>query len=229
MKREIWKEIFLDIFFPKFCLLCQKEGSFLCEDCFSLLPVSHFHQKYKGKYLDDLYFALDYEKSFIYKIICFFKYPPLIKELGKDLANLIFYHFFLLEEKINFSDFSLIAVPLSQKKLKWRGFNQAEEIAKTVAHFFQIPLIVDCLVKTKETKNQIELSEKERKENIKGVFTLAEKEKVVGKNILLVDDVFTTGSTMEECARVLKEGGAKKVIGIVVARAKPGKDNPISF
>lgn len=224
MKKEKLKDFFLDIFFPKSCLFCQKEGSYLCEDCLPLFNVLDFHQKFKGKYIDGLYFAVGYENRFFQKAIRLFKYPPLIKELAKDLANLILYHFSLLEEKFDFSGFLVIPVPLSKKKLRWRGFNQSEEIAKRVADFFHLSLISDCLIKTRETKDQVFLSEKERKENVKGVFAVKEKEKIKEKNIILVDDVFTTGATMEECARLLKENGAKKVIGIVLARAVPGID-----
>jgi ComF family protein len=218
------KEFLLDLIFPKFCLGCKKEGSFLCEDCFSTLEISTSHQKFKGKNLADLYFPVNYENFLVKKLIQNFKYPPLIKELKKELAFLIISHFLLLDKKPDFSDFILVPIPLSKKKLKRRGFNQAEEIAKELAEFLKIPLISDCLIKTKETKDQVELSEKERKENVKGAFFIKNKEKIVGKNVLLVDDVFTTGATIEEAARVLKEAGAKKIVGIVIARASPGQD-----
>ena len=218
------KEFLLDLIFPKFCLGCKKEGSFLCEDCFSTLEISTSHRKFKGKNLADLYFPVNYENFLVKKLIQNFKYPPLIKELKKELALIIVSHFLLLDKKPNFSQFVLVPIPLSKKKLKCRGFNQAEEIGKELANFLKIPLISDCLIKIKETKDQVELSEKERKENVKGAFFTKNKEKILGENVLLVDDVFTTGSTMEEAARVLKEAGAKKIVGIVVAKASPGQD-----
>jgi competence protein ComFC len=218
------KEFILDLIFPKFCLGCKREGTFLCEDCFSILEISTTHQKFKGKNLADLYFPVNYENFLVKRLIHSFKYPPLIKELKKELASLIISHFLLLDKKTDFSDFILLPIPLSKKKLKWRGFNQAEEIAKKLTDFFKIPLISDCLIKTKETKDQVELSEKERRENVKGVFFVKNREKIVGRNILLVDDVFTTGATMEEAARVLKEAGAEKIVGIVIAKASPGQD-----
>jgi len=219
-----FKEFILDLLFPKFCLGCKKEGTFLCEDCFATLEISTSHQKFKEKNLTDLYFPVNYENFLVKGLIQNFKYPPLIKELKKELAFLIISHFLLLDKKPDFSDFVLVPVPLSKKKLRWRGFNQAEEIAKELANFLKIPLISDCLIKIKETKDQVELSEKERRENVKGVFFVKNGEKIVGKNILLIDDVFTTGATMEEAARVLKEAGAKKIVGIVIARASPGQD-----
>jgi ComF family protein len=218
------KEFILDLIFPKFCLGCKKEGNFLCEDCFSILEISTSHQKFKGKNLTDLYFPVNYENFLVKKLIQNFKYPPLIRELKKELALIIVSHFLLLDKRPNFSDFVLVPIPLSKKKLKWRGFNQAEEIAKELANFLKIPLISDCLVKIKETKDQVELSEKERRENVKGAFFVKNRGEIFGRNILLIDDVFTTGATMEEAARVLKEAGAKKIVGIVVAKASPGQD-----
>ena len=81
-----------------------------------------------------------------------------------------------------------------------------------------IPLCSDILVKTEHTTPQIELREEERKINIVGVFAVQKPELVIHKKILLVDDVYTTGSTMEEAAKVLKEAGAKQIFGVVVAR-----------
>jgi len=219
-----FKEFILDLIFPKFCLGCKGEGTFLCEDCFSILEISTFHQKFRGKNLTDVYFPVNYENFLVKKLIQSFKYPPLIKELKKESALIIISHFLLLDKRPDFSDFVLVPIPLSKKKLKWRGFNQAEEIAKELANYLKIPLISDCLVKIKETKDQVELSEKERRENVRGAFFVKDKTKIEKRNILLVDDVFTTGATMEEAARVLKEAGAKKIVGIVVAKASPGQD-----
>lgn len=221
-----FKNLILNLFFPKFCFNCTREGDFLCQDCLFTLSISDVHKIFRGKNLEDLYFAIDYENFLVKKLIKNFKYPPLIKDLAKDLASIIITHFLLIDGRPNFSDFLILPVPLSKRKLRWRGFNQSEEIAKEISKFFKIPLISDCLIKIKETKDQVNLSEKERKENLKGVFSIQNKEKILGKRILLIDDVFTTGTTMEECAKVLKKAGTKEVIGIAIARAKPGTDKP---
>lgn len=112
----------------------------------------------------------------------------------------------------------LIPIPLAKKRQKERGFNQSEEIGKELSKFLKIPLVNNALIKVRETLPQVELSGKEREENIKGAFWCRDENMVKNKTIFLVDDVFTTGSTMEEAARVLKEAGAKKVWGITVAR-----------
>ena len=214
----------LDLFFPKICFGCQKEGEYLCQDCRAILGISGFHQKFQTENLADLYFALDYQNSLIKNLIQKFKYEPFIKELREPLSFLIIDHFQLMDNPPSFADFLLVPVPLEKKKLKWRGFNQAQEIGRNLSKFFNIPLLNDILIKIKETLPQAELSEKERKENIKGVFMIRNQKKVLCKKILLVDDVYTTGATMEECARVLRKAGAKEIIGLVIARAKPGQD-----
>ena len=224
MRRKA-KNFIFDLLFPKFCLSCQKEGNYLCEDCQSILLVSGVHQKNPTQNLKDLYFAIDYQQPLIKNLIKLFKYQPFVKELVIPLTSLIITHFQLIEKSTaDFVNFILVPVPLERKKLKWRGFNQAEEIGKELANFFGIPLITNCLIKIKETLPQVELSDEERRENIKGAFLVKDKELIKNKKILLIDDVYTTGATMEECARVLKKAGAKEVIGIVIARAVPGQD-----
>jgi len=226
IKKGKIKSFLLNIFFPKFCLNCQREGSFLCEDCQAILDISSSHQEFQTENLSDLYYPLEYKNPLIKNLIKRFKYEPLVKELAKDLTSLIIAHFQLLDPPPNFGggDYVLLPVPLEKRKLKWRGFNQSEEIGKEISKFLNIPLINDILFKIKETLPQVELSEKEREENIKGVFIIRNRKKISGKKILLVDDVYTTGSTMKECAQLLKKAGAKEVIGIVIARAAPGQD-----
>lgn len=217
-------DFFLSLFFPKICFGCKKEGTFLCEDCLSTILIFKEHQKFKGKFLDDLFVATEYKNPLVKRLILAFKYEPLVKELKKDLAKLIKIHFELLNQKPDFSDFVVVSVPLHPKRLRWRGFNQSLEIAKEISAYFQIPLIENCLVKEKNTPPQVTLSEKERKKIVKGVFKVVKKEEIKRKKILLVDDVFTTGSTMEEIAKILKEAGAEKVMGLAVAIAKPEED-----
>ena len=215
----MWKKagnFILEIIFPQFCFNCGIEGTYLCEDCKSILEITGFHQKYSAPNLKDLYFALSYNNHLSKKLIRRFKYEPFVKELAKPLSSLIIAHFQLMDNKPDFSGYSLVPIPLEKRKMKWRGFNQAEEIGKELAEFLKIPLVSDCLIKTRETISQVELPEDARKENVKGTFSV--KNRISGKKILLVDDVYTTGATMTECARVLRESGAKEIIGIAIAR-----------
>jgi len=268
------QKFFLDLLFPKFCFNCKREGSYLCSDCLSMLEIFSTHQKYSTKSLTDLYFALPYQNILVKKLIQKFKYKPFIKELAETLALLIITHFQLLDNKPNFVNFTphhfpdnqvihrnkfnqaeypksgggfiLIPIPLNEKRRRWRGFNQAEEIGKELSKFFKVPLVSDCLLRIKNSYPQVKLGTEERKENVKDIFFCQNKKEtqhqsrarcwtspvpkrsfwcgVFGKKILLVDDVYTTGATMEEAARILKESGAKEVFGVVVARAQPGED-----
>lgn len=179
-------------------------------------------QKCNSKKLSGLYFALSYkEKPLTRKLIHFFKYSPYyVKDLAKPLASLIIEHILLLNENPNLllKDSTLIPIPLDKKKIKQRGYNQSEELAKELSKIIEIPFLANILIKTKYTLPQMELSEEERRKNLKNVFTCKNTDIIRGKKIFLIDDVYTTGSTMEECSRVLKEAGAKEVWGIAVAR-----------
>jgi ComF family protein len=212
------QKFFLDLLFPKFCFNCGKEGSYLCQDCFSMLEISQIHQKYSTKSLTDLYFALPYQNILIKKLIQKFKYEPFIKELAETLSFLIITHFQLLDNKPNLTNSILIPIPLNEKRLRWRGFNQAEEIGKYLSEFLKTPLASNCLLRVKNTYPQVELTAEARKENVRNIFFCQNKKEIFGKKILLIDDVYTTGATMEEAASKLLEAGAKEVWGVVVAR-----------
>jgi ComF family protein len=109
-------------------------------------------------------------------------------------------------------------VPLDRKKLRSRGYNQSEELARELSKIVKVPAISDVLLKTRPTKPQMELSGQERAKNLLNVFAIKNPEKIRDKKIFLVDDVYTTGSTMEECAKTLRQAGAKSVWGIALAR-----------
>lgn len=225
MEKNI-KQIFLDLFFPKFCFGCQKEGTYLCQDCESTLEILSQHSPFRGKFIEDLYFPLYHESPLLKKLIKSFKYEPFIKDLSSTLSRLIIHHFLLLDKLPYFlkreNGFFIIPIPLARKRLKWRGFNQAEELGKEIGKYFNLPVLVNILEKKKETKPQATLSEKERRKNVLGSFSLKKGSNLKGKKIILLDDVYTTGTTMTECARVLKEKGeVKEVIGLVVAKSRP--------
>lgn len=236
----MWKRIknqLLDLLFPQFCLKCNKEGSLVCFDCFSTIDLNPFqycpfcstpnrviqngkcqsHQNFK---LNGLFSACDYKNPLAKKMLFLFKYEPYIKNLGLPLANLIISHFALAEKQEIFKNPEAIfmPVPLFKRKEKKRGYNQSAVLAKILSVYYQLPIQKNNLVKIKNTKSQTEFKKQEREQNIANVFAIKNPGLINGKTIFLVDDVFTTGSTLEECAKTLKTNGAKKVYGIVVAR-----------
>jgi len=175
----------------------------------------------QDKKLSGLFSALPYkEKTLTRKLIYQFKYQPYLKDLAKTLASILIEHFVISGKNTDeiWENSVLIPVPLDKKKLKIRGYNQSEELAKELSNILQIPVISDVLIKIKSTKPQMELSKEQREKNLEGVFEIKNPEKFSGKKIFLVDDVYTTGSTMQECAKTLKENGIKTVWGIVIAR-----------
>lgn len=212
----MWKnstmwEFVLDILFPRFCVNCRREGSYLCEDCFSLIDIAEEQE------LPFCYCAASYENFIVKKLINQFKYEPFIKELAKPLASLIIAHLINLNKANSFKDYILIPIPLYKKKLKQRGFNQSAEIAKELSKNLMIPVFDDVLIKIKQTPAQVELKKEQRQENIKESFFCQKPEIIRGRKILLVDDIYTTGSTIEEGRRALRDAGAKEVWGVVAA------------
>ena len=113
----------------------------------------------------------------------------------------------------------LVPVPLSKNRKNWRGFNQAEILAKTLSRKFNHPF-KDILLRVIETKTQVGLTREERRENVIEAFALdykVGKKHIAGQNFILVDDVYTSGATMMEAAKILKHAGAKDVWAMAVA------------
>jgi ComF family protein len=236
-KRNQIQNFVLDAIFPQFCIQCGKEGKYLCSDCFNLIDILEYQfcpvcgKRLIGQNickgcvektnLDGIFSASPYSNFLVKKVLARLKYEPYLKNLSKTLADLIITHFYLLRNnRIQgiLQDSILTPVPISKDKRRIRNFNQAEEIAKELSCKLKIPLRCDILLKTKSTPQQVGLPSCERKENIKNAFGILNAKKMTSKKILLVDDVFTTGATMEECAKTLKRACACEVYAVVAAR-----------
>lgn len=143
---------------------------------------------------------------------------PAANVLGRMLAEVITD----LEPGWEPASVVVVPVPLFARKLRQRGFNQAELIArvalKQVAAKGKYELSLDVLERTRETQSQIGLTRHQRRENLRGAFRVKDRETISGREVLLVDDVFTTGTTASECARVLRRAGASRVWVATVAR-----------
>ena len=142
---------------------------------------------------------------------------PAANVLGRMLAEAIAG----LEPALGEGNFLVVPVPLHSSKFRQRGFNQAELIARTALKLSpsrERYLLCDVLERTRETLSQIGLTRHQRRENLRGAFRVKSPEKISGREILLVDDVFTTGTTVSECARILRRAGAGRVWVATVAR-----------
>lgn len=113
----------------------------------------------------------------------------------------------------------IIPVPLHTKRFHERGFNQSELLSHELSHYFGVPTVTGILQRVRETLPQFELPPKERFKNVKGSFAIGNKDYIKDKKIVLVDDIYTTGSTISECTRVLKEAQASKVHVLTLSRA----------
>jgi ComF family protein len=143
---------------------------------------------------------------------------PAANVLGRMLAEAIA----TLESEFPADSMAVIAVPLHRTKLRQRGFNQAELIARAAIKIKQpgdrLRLCAGVLERKRETASQIGLTSHQRRENLRGAFGVTQPELVKGHEVLVVDDVYTTGATVSECARVLRRAGATKVWVATVAR-----------
>lgn len=229
--QNVSSDFLLDVFFPKFCVGCGKYGEFVCVECAKeiesiktgtcpecgkISQSGRFCSNCKKKLGLELFgiiVAANYEAGPMREMIHHLKYSGFI-ELSDLLGELIVQR--LMVEKIS-NDLVLVPVPLHINKFAKRGFNQAELIARYVSNRVKIPY-KNALSRIKHTESQVGLSGTERRTNLEGAFAVNKKSAISGKTILLVDDVTTTYSTLNECAKELKSAGAKKVYGLVVAR-----------
>ncbi|HEX6977119.1 MAG TPA: ComF family protein [Patescibacteria group bacterium] len=199
----------LDIVFPKRCLTCKKEGKYICGSCLSKVRYSQNQENiisiwnYEGV-IKQAILALKYKFAF---------------EVGEELAKLT-----ILElKRKNFSfpkNLILVPVPLHKQRQNWRGFNQAEMMGKKIAKDFGWKFNPDLIAKTEASQPQVELAKEERLRNLRGKFAVnhAWKEKIEPDFFYVIfDDVATTGSTIKEVEKVLKENGAKETIGLTMA------------
>lgn len=112
----------------------------------------------------------------------------------------------------------IVSVPISKERLKQRGYNQSELLAKKIAKMLQMQFSKDVLIKIKNNKIQSELNKQDRRKNVQNVYITKKQKEINSKKILLVDDIFTTGNTANECARILMENSAKNVGIFTIAK-----------
>ena len=203
----------LNIFFPKFCCGCGTLETYLCPRCYNTisliaLPLTLDLTERK---IDEVY-AVSHFEGTVRSLIHTLKYTG-VRDVAHTIARFMYY-----VHTIETVDY-ITAVPLHEHRFAERGFNQSEEIAQELAHLLKKKYL-PVLIREKYTQAQASLSDKiERQKNVANTFVFVESytEAITNKTILIIDDVCTTGSTLNECATVLKKAGADRVTGLVLA------------
>lgn len=222
-----------DFLFPKKCLGCGRAGSYVCRECIEKVEIPFLicpqcgrrsvdgmtHSKcLRPQSLDGAISLWKYQRV-VRKALLGLKYKfalEIAKELSAHATNsLKNYTGFVPENGV------LIPIPLYWFRGNWRGFNQVEVIGKGLAFSLGWRFVPDLLVRKKSSRPQAELRGEQRRQNIKGVFALNPNYELLITNydsLVLFDDVWTTGATIKEAAKVLKRAGVKKVWGMTLVR-----------
>ena len=220
----------IGLLFPKKCINCGKGENYICEECLTRVKTvsaicaycqkpsidGMTHTKCLSKYKMDGFVSFWDYSGVIRKAVLGLKYK-FAREISKEISDLVVKNLKLKYGFLN-SGHVLIPVPIHGSRENWRGFNQSILIGEQIAKKMNWKFKKDVLVKTRKTSAQVDLKGNERVKNVKGVFNLNYKYKLNQTSIILFDDVFTTGSTLKEAAKVLKRSGAKKVWGLTIAR-----------
>ena len=224
----------LDLLFPKTCLGCGRSGNYICSDCVAKVrlaqPICAYcerasidgltHVKCQKKFgLDGLISIWEYE-GVIRKAILALKYKY-ATEIASLLNGLIVERLKNPDSRYILSDsICLIPIPLHWHRQNVRGFNQSAEVGKSISEAMNWKFMSDLLIKKQQTISQVELKGDDRRQNLHGVFSVNPHCSLftIHSSLVIFDDVFTTGSTLKEAAKVLKRAGVEKVWGLTIAR-----------
>ncbi len=197
---------------PPYCKLCGVHLSNtkqLCKTCAELLSTENY------KFWYDKTVSYFIYKDTLRKILHIIKYKndlKLTKYIGNKFAKMV-----KNDKSISKIDY-VTPVPLYFKKKLRRGFDQTEIFSKMISKETKIKLIPDLIYRKKNTIPQSELSRTKRAQNVKNAFAISKRYNIKYSNILLIDDIFTTGATVNECARLLKQNGANYILVVTLAR-----------
>lgn len=208
-----------NLIYPPVCGICGKiNPNYLCNKCEIQLKKQAKFQIEKNQntnyYFQEHLYIFKYQ-GMIRKIIINYKFND-SSYLYKTIVN------FLLKNKKFFQNLksydTIIPVPISRKRRKERGYNQSELIAREIAKRAGLDYQNQCLIKTKNIVEQSKLNKEERQKNIQGVYELQRPQKLRNMKILLIDDIYTTGSTVNECSKILREANPKKLGVLTIAK-----------
>jgi len=236
---ETIKQWVLDILFPISCIGCGKASEWLCQACLSTIKIQEKQvcpicrkQASKGTVcnecrcssaLSGLLVATSYDNQIIQNTIHALKYN-FIQEVAFPLAKMLITVLNKIDNPAikailrNPENVIITAVPLHAKRKLERGFNQAALLAQSVANHYSLHYVPDLLQRRRHTEMQANLDKQNRIANMHNAFRVNKRFKKSQKNVILVDDVATTLSTLNECAKALRNNGHRAVWGIVVAR-----------
>ena len=215
--------VLFNLLYPQNCLICSHKindlkVSPICGDCSGKIKINSEVFCVEGGAenfaFDRAFYATSYD-DVIKTCICLFKYDgktQLANPLGKLMCDFAVKN--IGAEEIDM----VVPVPLHPVKLRERQFNQSELLAAHLARKMNKKVVKDRVRRIKYTAPQTELKKNERLRNVKGAFLVRKGSDFNEKTVLLVDDVLTTGATMHECAKALKDAGAKKVVALALAR-----------
>lgn len=221
--KSIWKII--DFIFPPTCVGCGKVAEMICSECAN--QIKKIDQKNNRRPKTDCPNAITAnDTTTLNAIYSYALYSPPISSAIKKfkyrrdigMSNLLANFLLELYNKNKMDIDMVVPVPLNINRIKQRGFNQSYFLALPFSLEIKKPLCKQSLRRIKDTNSQVGLNREERSLNLSGAFE-ADQTQVNGKNILLIDDVTTTGATLEACAQALKSAGAKDIFAITVARA----------
>jgi ComF family protein len=226
---DLWDD-FISLLFPRLCYACgsqlMRNESLICTACFVLIPRTNYHlaednpvaQLFWGRCLIEKAAAFSYynKGSRIRKLIHNMKYKG-IREIGYELGRI---YGLSLEASGFTNDIDMIIpVPLHPMKKRARGFNQSETISMGIADVTHLPVDIKSLARILVSATQTKRSRYERWTNVEGIFKVIDSETIIGKHVLIVDDVITTGSTIESCTNELLKVEGVKVSVVALAFA----------
>lgn len=203
----------LDFIFPPVCGICEKIGEgYICTSCYKEIKEYLYNNAENEQ--DNIYYLLKYKALIRQKMIEY-------KFNDKSYLHRMFCEIFVKDK--NACEFFkgydiIIPVPIHKMKRKTRGYNQTELIAKRLSKYFGIPIDTNILIKQKNTPMQSSLGKHDRMKNVQDVYKVEHKDKIIGKNVLILDDIYTTGATVQECKKMIQLAGAKKVGTIIIAK-----------
>lgn len=209
-------KLVLDLFFPPCCGICGKlDSNWICDNCkrkINLCKKSIILEIFGKEYKE---FGFLFSYSDIRNVMLDYKFN------GKAYLSKTFLTI-ILEDKIFCDKLKsydmIISVPMTVRNKARRGYNQTELIAKELCKNLNLEYNLASLVKIRNNKTQSTLNEKERFSNVKGVFEIKNREIIQNKKIILFDDIFTTGATVDECCKILKKGGAGDIFVFTLAK-----------